>query len=127
VVDDDAEVESHARDGFDFDAAWQAVQPEDTLTLIYTSGTTGPPKGVELTHSNVMAAINGFDQVIAFAEWALGVGLKKVELDQAGRPLPEELQAEHAQADELVLSKIRARLGLDAVESVDVGAARHPT
>ncbi|MEV4414806.1 AMP-binding protein [Catellatospora sp. NPDC049609] len=41
--------------GFDFDAAWRAVQPDDLLTLIYTSGTTGPPKGVELTHANLLA------------------------------------------------------------------------
>ena len=40
--------------------------PSDTLTLIYTSGTTGPPKGVQLTHANLIAAVNGFDQVIAF-------------------------------------------------------------
>ena len=30
--------------------------PTTSLTLIYTSGTTGPPKGVQLTHRNVMAA-----------------------------------------------------------------------
>ena len=30
-------------------------RPDDIATLIYTSGTTGPPKGVELTHANVMA------------------------------------------------------------------------
>ncbi len=41
--------------GFDFDAAWRAVSPDDLVTLIYTSGTTGPPKGVQLTHANVMA------------------------------------------------------------------------
>jgi long-chain acyl-CoA synthetase len=40
---------------FDFDSAWRAVRPDDIATLIYTSGTTGPPKGVELTHANVMA------------------------------------------------------------------------
>jgi long-chain acyl-CoA synthetase len=40
---------------FDFDSVWRAVRPDDIATLIYTSGTTGPPKGVELTHANVMA------------------------------------------------------------------------
>jgi long-chain acyl-CoA synthetase len=30
------------------------VDPHDLATLIYTSGTTGPPKGVELTHHNVL-------------------------------------------------------------------------
>ena len=42
---------------FDFDATWQAVEPSNLLTLIYTSGTTGPPKGVELTHANLIAEI----------------------------------------------------------------------
>ncbi len=34
-------------------------QPDDMLTLIYTSGTTGPPKGVQLTHRNLMAPDRG--------------------------------------------------------------------
>ena len=37
--------------------AWRAVEPEDVATLIYTSGTTGPPKGVELTHANLLAEV----------------------------------------------------------------------
>jgi long-chain acyl-CoA synthetase len=210
VVDDEssAPVEDNAPDGFDFEAAWRAVQPEDLLTLIYTSGTTGPPKGVQLTHANLVAGISGFDQVINFPDdgrvvswlpmahiaeracshylpmfvgfsttccpdprqvvaylpevrpswffavpriweklkaaieagieaeedaakkeatrWALGVGLRKVRAEQAGEEVGEELAQEHAKADELVLSKIRARLGLDAVESVNVGAAPTP-
>jgi long-chain acyl-CoA synthetase len=43
----------------EFDVARAAgdVRPDDLATLIYTSGTTGPPKGVELTHGNVVAQV----------------------------------------------------------------------
>jgi long-subunit acyl-CoA synthetase (AMP-forming) len=202
VVDDKGAggVEAHAPQGFDFDAAWQAVQPDDLLTLIYTSGTTGPPKGVQLTHANLVSGINGFDEVIEFpnegrvvswlpmahiaerscshylpmfvgfsttccpdprqvvaylpevrpswffavpriweklkaaieagieaeqdaakkqaTRWALEVGLRKVRGEDVGE--------EYEKADQLVLAKIRAGLGLDQVESVNVGAAPTP-
>jgi long-subunit acyl-CoA synthetase (AMP-forming) len=59
-----AELERRAEPGFDFDAAWRAVEPDDVLTLIYTSGTTGPPKGVELTHANMLAQCRAVGQVL---------------------------------------------------------------
>ena len=51
------DLETTSVDGFDFDAAWRAVDGQDVLTLIYTSGTTGDPKGVELTHANVLSEV----------------------------------------------------------------------
>jgi len=35
------------------------VEPEDLATIVYTSGTTGTPKGVMLTHGNIMADLRG--------------------------------------------------------------------
>ena len=62
-----AEVEQ-ADAGFDGAAARRAVEPEDVLTLIYTSGTTGPPKGVQITHHNMMAAVKTTDDIIQFPD-----------------------------------------------------------
>lgn len=43
--------------GLDFEAQCKAHTPDDVLTLIYTSGTTGDPKGVILTHHNLVTNI----------------------------------------------------------------------
>jgi long-chain acyl-CoA synthetase len=50
--------------GFDFDAAWGAVAPDDLAGLLYTSGTTGLAKGVEWTHRSVLGSIRSGDAVI---------------------------------------------------------------
>jgi long-subunit acyl-CoA synthetase (AMP-forming) len=203
-----AELEGLGEAGFDFEAAWRALETGDVATLIYTSGTTGPPKGVQLTHANVMAAFNSFDEVlrlscdsrlvswlpmahiaernatlyapIAFGagvtccpdprqvvayltevrpQWffavprvweklkaaleigiaadpdaarqqavdqALQLGRRKVEVEQAGGELPADLAAEHARAEESVLSELRQRVGLDQLLIANVGAAPTP-
>jgi 1-acyl-sn-glycerol-3-phosphate acyltransferase len=191
--------------GFDFDATWQAVQPEDVLTIIYTSGTTGPPKGVELTHANMLAELAattsvvpaGYDDTVIsylpdahvanrwgahyqsivtgmqvvtlddltalstvlprirptffgavpqiwykikngvqtrlatehspvkkkFARAALDVGRRRVRLETTGRRISRPLAVAHRLADALVLSKLRAALGLDRVRICASGAA----
>jgi long-chain acyl-CoA synthetase len=54
----------------DFDAKASAARlgPDDLLTLIYTSGTTGPPKGVQLTHGNLIQLAVGVQDMIDFPE-----------------------------------------------------------
>jgi long-chain acyl-CoA synthetase len=49
--------------GFDFDATWRAIEPDDLVTIIYTSGTTGPPKGVQLTHANIVSTTVAYADV----------------------------------------------------------------
>ena len=191
--------------GFDVDAAWRAVEPEDLITLIYTSGTTGPPKGVQLVHRNLMAATQGVEQLIRFPDgskviswlpsahiaermahhylpivyamtitccpnprevvaylpavkptWFFAVpriweklkagmeaylasgegaeqkrawldaAMRKVELEQAGEPVPEDLAATVAEADAQLFTGIRAMLGFDEIAAVNVGAAPTP-
>jgi long-subunit acyl-CoA synthetase (AMP-forming) len=202
------EVEASGGDGFDLEAHWRAVAPDDLLTLIYTSGTTGPPKGVELTHGSMLAALRSYERAYPLPEpgrmisylpmahiaerwWShyhslahgdaitcvpdpagvvealadarptrfLGVprvwekiksaleasmasepddqkrralqravelGLRKVRAQQAGEELTADLLSEYEQADELLLSKIRTRLGLDRVLLAGIGAAPSP-
>lgn len=200
-----AALESGRAPGFDFEASWRSLVPEDVLTIIYTSGTTGPPKGVELTHANMLAELDATtdispvthtDSVVSYlpdahvanrwgahytslytgmqiitladmkqminvlpdvrptffgavpqvwyklkagieaklaaepsgvkrrmAAWALDVGTRKVRLESASTPVPASIRIQYALAEKLVLSKIRAALGLDRVRFAASGAA----
>lgn len=201
-----ADVEGSDPD-FDVDASVAQLQGSDVLTLIYTSGTTGPPKGVQLIHRNLLAAVEGLDQLIEFPEngrviswlpaahvaernahhylpivfglqitccddprqvlsylpevkpswffavpriWeklkagletmlaaqpkeqrekvqkAIEASLRKVRLEQAGEPVPDELAEQVAQADAAIFAGLRTMLGLDEVEAINVGAAPTP-
>lgn len=46
----------------------ESIDEKDLLTLIYTSGTTGLPKGVQLTHANVMHNVRVIPDIIGLTE-----------------------------------------------------------
>ena len=58
-------------------------EPKDTACFIYTSGTTGNPKGVILSHANIISNVNavqgmlplgGDDRSLSFLPWAHSFG-----------------------------------------------------
>jgi len=53
---------------FDVEQSVARLRGSDVLTLIYTSGTTGPPKGVQLIHRNLLAAVEGLEELIEFPD-----------------------------------------------------------
>ena len=55
-----------------------AVDPQALATIVYTSGTTGEPKGVMLTHFNIMS--NAHDSRTAFATFETDVALSFLPL-----------------------------------------------
>ena len=57
----------------EFENAWRSVDPEDIATIIYTSGTTGPPKGVQLTHKNVLYELGTLPYVIDLPQGMRGI------------------------------------------------------
>ena len=70
--------------GHDVDAPKVRVRSTDASTILYTSGTTGAPKGVVLTHGNIISNVNAVHQVhdvraedvsCAFLPWAHAFGL----------------------------------------------------
>jgi len=56
------------RDPRAFDGRADAVAPEQLATLVYTSGTTGPPKGVMISHANIVWTIRSSASVVHLHE-----------------------------------------------------------
>lgn len=54
------------------EAAWDQriskVQADDLCIIMYTSGTTGPPKGVKLTHRNIISQQKAIEQIWDISE-----------------------------------------------------------
>lgn len=50
----------------DVEARKDNVKPEELATIIYTSGTTGRPKGVMLSHHNIVSNVLGSEKKIPF-------------------------------------------------------------
>ncbi len=57
---------------------------------------------------------------------AIEAGVRKVRLEQAGEPVPDELAEQVAKADAEIFAGLREMLGLDQVEAINVGAAPTP-
>lgn len=43
---------------------WRTLQANDLATIVYTSGTTGQPKGVQLSHGNLIANVVGMGEIV---------------------------------------------------------------
>lgn len=59
---------SDPRHAEQFRARADAVVPTDLATIIYTSGSSGEPKGVMLTHANIIANLRDVQQVLTLTD-----------------------------------------------------------
>jgi long-chain acyl-CoA synthetase len=85
------------------------------------------PRIFEKLKAGLETAVAGMpDEQRAAAEAGLEAAIEKVRLEQRGEPVPDDLAAKVAAADEQLFSGWRSMLSLDQVEALNVGAAPTP-
>jgi long-chain acyl-CoA synthetase len=87
-----------------YETLWIAALPDDVATIIYTSGTTGQPKGVMLTHRNILANVEQIMESIELSEndsFLSFLPLAHVYERTAGYYLPTRLGAQISYCESL--------------------------
>ena len=96
----------------------------DDLREVRPTVFLGVPRVWEKMKAKLQSALEGATGPKAkLAAWAMGVGRRTIATTSAGKPAPLLLGLQYRIAERLVFSKVKARLGFDAIKVAVTGAA----